>query len=254
MSFNSEVSMRTFDGHSSTIYSRTRPMYPAELYYWLSQQVSPSSTVWDCACGTGQASVDLATYFNHVEASDISVSQVTAATPHRKVHYQVFPAEKTHYPDNHFDMICVAHALHWFDLDTFWKEVRRVLKPGGIFVCWGYNWLEIGEAEDKVISEIILPELDAYWPIQSQLLRNQYRDIELPFELMKVPEFELSCFWSVTQALDFIRSWSASQLRIQDKGDEFLTKALPALLAAWSEPKKKQEIRLPFFVKAGRMS
>jgi SAM-dependent methyltransferase len=245
--------MRTFDGQSSTNYSRTRPMYPAELYYWLSQQVNSTGVVWDCACGTGQASVDLAAYFEQVEASDISESQVTAATPHRKVNYQVCPAEKTHYPDNYFDVVCVAHALHWFDLKEFWEELRRVLKPGGVFVCWGYNWLQVGEAEDKAITESVLPLLAPYWPPQSRLLWNQYNDIEFPFELMDVPTFELNCHWSVTQTLEFIRSWSASQLRIQDRGDDFLLDASPILREVWSEPNKKQEIHLPFFVKAGRV-
>ncbi|MBD5770037.1 class I SAM-dependent methyltransferase [Marinomonas colpomeniae] len=246
--------MRTFDGQSSTTYSKTRPMYPAELYYWLSQQASPSSTVWDCACGTGQASVDLAVYFDRVEASDISESQVAAATPHRNVNYQVFPAEKTTYPDNHFDVVCVAHALHWFDLEAFWVELRRVLKPNGIFVCWGYNWLEIGEAEDKAITECVLPHLAPYWPPQSRLLWNQYDEVTFPFEPITVPKFELSCHWSVSQTLDFIRTWSASQLHIQEHGDDFLQAASPIIREAWSKPNQKKDIHLPFFVRAGRVA
>jgi SAM-dependent methyltransferase len=254
MLFSPGVSMRTFDGQSSTYYSRTRPLYPAELYYWLSQQVAAPSVVWDCACGTGQASVDLAAYFDRVEASDISESQITAATPHRKVNYQVCPAENTPYPDHYFDVVCVAHALHWFNLEAFWAELKRVLKPGGMFVCWGYNWLQVGEAEDKAIAESVLPHLAAYWPPQSRLLWNQYRDIQFPFALIEVPEFELSCHWTVTQTLDFIRTWSASQLRIQEQGEEFLVNASPIIRDAWSEPSKKQEVRLPFFVKAGRLT
>ena len=127
------------------------------------------------------------------------------------------------------------------------------MKPGGVFVCWGYNWLQVGEAEDKAITESVLPLLAPYWPPQSRLLWNQYNDIEFPFELMDVPTFELNCHWSVTQTLEFIRSWSASQLRIQDRGDDFLLDASPILREVWSEPNKKQEIHLPFFVKAGRV-
>ncbi|MCB5161305.1 class I SAM-dependent methyltransferase [Marinomonas algarum] len=244
--------MRTFDGHSSIRYSRTRPMYPAELYYWLSKQVANPGVVWDCACGTGQASVDLAAYFNQVEASDISESQVHSAAHHRRVNYRICPAEKTDYPDNYFDVVVVAHALHWFDLETFWRELHRVLKPGGLFACWGYNWLQVGEAEDKVISETVLSELTDYWPAQSRLLWEQYNDIEFPFPLMQVPDFELKCHWSVTQTIDFIRTWSASQLRIQESGDEFLLNASPLIREAWSTPNKKQDIQLPFFLKAGR--
>ena len=245
--------MRTFDGQSSTTYAKTRPMYPAELYYWLSKQIASSSVVWDCACGTGQASLDLAAYFDRVEASDISESQISAATPHRKVHYQVCAAEKTPYPDNYFDAVCVAHALHWFDCEAFWQELRRVLKPNGVFVCWGYNWLQVGEAEDKVIADHVLPFLESYWPPQSYLLRNQYCDIEFPFEFIDVPDFELNCHWSATQTIDFMRTWSASQLRIQKEGDDFLQSATPKLREAWSQPNEKKSIRLPFFVKAGRL-
>jgi len=245
--------MRTFDGQSSSNYSRIRPLYPAELYYWLSQQVDKTGVVWDCACGTGQASVDLAAYFDRVDASDISESQVTAATPHRKVNYQVCWAERTPYPDDSFDVVCVAHALHWFDLEAFWKEVRRVLRPGGIFICWGYNWLQIGEAEDRVIVDSVLSALEGYWPSQSRLLWNEYQDIHFPFEPLEVPSFELNCHWTVTQTLDFIRTWSASQRYIEERGDDFLQQASTRLKEAWSYPGEKQMIHFPFFVKAGRM-
>ncbi|MEL0637130.1 methyltransferase domain-containing protein [Marinomonas sp. TI.3.20] len=245
--------MRSFDGRSSGIYSRARPTYPAELYYWLSHQVKSSGVVWDAACGTGQASIDLAAYFDKVEASDISESQIAEATPHRKVHYQVFPSEKTNYPDHYFDAVCIGHALHWFDLDLFWQEVKRVLKPGGLLVCWGYNWLTVGEQEDLVISEHVLSHLSSYWPVQSRLLWNQYRDIQFPFEPIDVPKFDLYCNWSVSQTMDFIRSWTAAQLLIQDEGDDFLVQANTVLRSVWSDPLHKKQIHLPFFVRAGRM-
>jgi len=245
--------MRSFDGQSSNIYSRARPTYPAELYYWLSQQVSSAGVVWDAACGTGQASIDLAAYFDKVEASDISESQIAEATPHRKVNYRVFPSEKTEYPDNYFDAVCIGHALHWFDLDLFWQEVQRVLKPGGLFVCWGYNWFTLGEPEDLVISEHVLPLLSSYWPVKSRLLWNQYKDIHFPFEPIEVPQFDLYCNWSVSQTMDFIRSWTAAQLRIQDQGDDFLVEANQMLRSVWTNPFHKKQVCLPFFVRAGRM-
>ncbi|RBO83522.1 class I SAM-dependent methyltransferase [Marinomonas aquiplantarum] len=246
--------MRGFDGLSSSNYSRTRPLYPAEFYYWLFQQVNASSVVWDCACGTGQASVDLAAYFDQIEASDISESQINAATPHRRVTYQVSPAEMTHYPDQHFDLVCVAHALHWFDLDAFWAELKRVLKPGGLFVCWGYNRLLIGEAEDYAISQHVMPLLAPYWPQQSRLLWNEYRDIEFPIDLIDVPKFELVCHWSVAQVKDFIFSWSGAQEFLSQHGEEALLSSLEPLERAWHTPHQKQDVNLPFFVKAGRFN
>ncbi|SBS31260.1 Ubiquinone/menaquinone biosynthesis C-methyltransferase UbiE [Marinomonas spartinae] len=245
--------MRTFDGRSSGIYSRSRPTYPAELYYWLSQQVKATDVVWDSACGTGQAAIDLAAYFNRVEASDISESQIAEATPHRKVNYQVFPSEKTHYPDNYFDAICVGHALHWFHLEAFWQEVKRVMKPGGLFVCWGYNWLRVGEQEDEVIAQHVLPHLTSYWPQESRLLWDQYKDIRFPYEPIETPSFDLQCNWTMSQTMDFMRTWTASQLRIQDKGDDFLVEANQILSTVWQNPTQKKRITLPFFVKAGKI-
>ena len=247
--------MRVFDGVSSTNYSRTRPMYPPEFYYWLFQQVSSSKVAWDCACGTGQVALDLAAYFEQVEASDISESQINAASPHRRIHYQVSPAERTPYADQTFDLVCVAQALHWFDLDAFWQELKRVLKPDGLFVCLGYNRLSVSPQEDQAISEHVMPLLAPYWPQESRLLWNEYDDVTFPLDLIPVPDFELTCHWTVNQVQDLMLSWSSSQALIAEQGkagEEALMRGMEAFKAAWQAPNQKQDISLPFFVKAGR--
>ena len=42
------------------------------------------------------------------------------------------------------DLITVAQALHWFDRPKFYEECKKVLKPGGLFVAYGYgmHWFE----------------------------------------------------------------------------------------------------------------
>mgnify|MGYP000203396110 CR=1 FL=1 len=244
--------MRSYFNTASDMYSKARPTYPAELYFWLSKQVPGHSLVWDSACGTGQASVDLAAYFECVEASDISESQVAEATPNRKINYHVCPSEITPFKDNSFDVVCVAHALHWFDLDSFWVELERVMKPGGLFACWGYNWIRLGEHEDDVMDRYILKKLQPYWKSESKSLWREYKDIRFPLTMMDVPKFELTQNWSMYRVFEYIRSWSATTLLIESDGDQFIEDAWNEMLKLWGDPLQKKTIKLPFFVKAGR--
>ena len=36
-----------------------------------------------------------------------------------------------------------AQALHWFDFDGFYREVTRVLKPGGLIAAWTCGFLSV---------------------------------------------------------------------------------------------------------------
>lgn len=246
--------MRTFDPSSAANYSRVRPTYPPEMYYWLSRQVKQTERVWDCGCGTGQASIDLAAYFQHVEATDISEAQIAKATPHRKVHYSVQPSESTNFPDNYFDAVCVAHALHWFDLNRFWEEVRRVLKPEGKVFIWGYNWVQFENGLDQAIKQHMLPILQPYWPEQTALLRGQYLSIDFPFEKIDVPVFDLECHWTMSQAFAFMRSWSAAQIMMEKHGDTEIKEAEKKIEYVWKNPLEKVSARFPFFLYAGTFS
>src|SRR5687768_3377362 len=129
------------DDHFSSVarqYAQSRPTYPDALFAWLASCCAERRLAWDVGAGNGQASVALARHFARVLATDLSAEQIAQATPHERVEYRAAPAERSALPDQDTDLVTVAQALHWFDLDPFYREVRRVLKPAGVFAAWCY--------------------------------------------------------------------------------------------------------------------
>jgi ubiquinone/menaquinone biosynthesis C-methylase UbiE len=106
----------------------------------------------DCATGSGQAAVPLADYFAHVIATDASAQQIANAEPHPRVNYRVAPAEQSGLVSGSVDLIMVAQALHWFDVDAFNAEARRVLKPAGIIAVSCYTFLQIAPEIDAIVN------------------------------------------------------------------------------------------------------
>src|SRR5216117_1205307 len=60
-------------------YASFRPGYPPELFAWLARVSPACDAVWDCGCGSGQASTALAEHFTVVYATDIASEQIAAA-------------------------------------------------------------------------------------------------------------------------------------------------------------------------------
>ena len=49
--------------------------------------------------------------------------------------YSAAPSERIPFPDAHFDIVTCLNALdHVDDFDTTVKEIKRVVKPGGLFL------------------------------------------------------------------------------------------------------------------------
>src|SRR5688500_5647498 len=126
------------DHFSSTSreYSFSRPVYPDLLYKFLNDITPNKNMVWDCATGNGQAAIGLCKYFKNVVASDASKGQLKYQFNRNNIKYEMFPAEKANIQDNSVDLITVAQAAHWFDLDKFYKEVTRISKSSGVLAIW----------------------------------------------------------------------------------------------------------------------
>lgn len=90
----------------------------------------------DVGCGNGDSSVALAELADQVEAVDASAEMLAAARPHERVRYRQGRAEQLDFPDDSFELVTVALALHWFGAEAFFRKCRRVLAPGGLLAVY----------------------------------------------------------------------------------------------------------------------
>ena len=236
----------------SDLYESARPTYPDSIYRFLSEQCHDTTRAWDCACGNGQAAIDLANYFNRIEATDVSEQQISHAKPHPRIHYQVAHAEQTPFADDSFDLITVAQALHWFDFPRFWHEVQRVLKTGGVFAAWGYIWPDWGADLEPIIQSQVLDIIDPYFAPHNRLLWNHYRDIEFPFEAIDIPEINMQAELNLDQLFAFLHTASATRRCMQDQGDEFFKQAYKNAASAWGDTEQHRTFSFDFVFYAGR--
>ncbi|QDV35673.1 class I SAM-dependent methyltransferase [Tautonia plasticadhaerens] len=192
-----------FSGHSDR-YQAHRPTYPEALYDYLGSLAPGHGLAWDCATGNGQAAHGLVPHFRTVVATDASAAQVAQARPHERIAYLVAPAERTPIPDGTVDLVTVAQALHWLDLDRFYAEVRRACRPGAVLACWCYQLHAIDPGVDAVVGCYYAEVVGAYWPPERLLVEAGYRTLPLPFEELTPPPFRMVQRWDLDRLLGYL--------------------------------------------------
>lgn len=97
--------------------------------------------ILEIGCGLGEASVYFAKQGADVVATDISQGMVNlafkvAACHKVKINGQECSAEQLPFDNGTFDIVYAANVLHHVDIDKTLCEVKKVLKPNGLFICW----------------------------------------------------------------------------------------------------------------------
>jgi len=232
----------------SDLYAAARPRYPRVLFEYLKEICQSTESAWDCACGNGQVAINLVEIFAHVKASDVSQEQISEAFKHDQIDYLVSQAESTPFANNAFDCVCVAQALHWFEHELFWQELDRVLKPGGVFAYWGYNFPIISQEIDALLDQYLYPVIDPYWAKENKLIWNNYADINVPYPQLPSPDFKMSVDLTRNQFVDFVHSWSAVRRGIEREGDTFFAEFQQQLSSLWAPSESRSiELRFCFF-------
>ncbi|MDX1997215.1 MAG: class I SAM-dependent methyltransferase [Thermoanaerobaculia bacterium] len=233
-------------------YRRYRPHYPAPFLDWVAALAPRRDLAWDVGTGNGQAAVGLAPHFRRVFASDLSLPQLAAAETVSAVSYGLASAESSPLAAASVDLVTVAQALHWFEFDRFWSEVRRVLRPGGGVVAWCYERAEISAVIDPVFLRFHDETMAPYWPDRRAHVISGYRNIPFPFFPVATPGFALSSQWDLEHLLGYVASWSAVDRCRQRTGIDPLPGFAQELAAAWGPRDQVREIRWPLTVLAGR--
>ena len=233
-------------------YAQYRPKYPEEIYAYLSSVAPGQSLAWDCGTGNGQAAVGIAKYFNKVHATDASAEQISRAYPHERVEYHVEPAEHVSLNDSSVDLVTVAVAIHWFNFDEFYREVKRVLRPGGVLAAWTYSLTEISPKIDRLIEQLSNKIISGFWPERIRYVEEGYQTLPFPFEEINPPLFVMEVSWNLHQFTGYLDSWSATQRYKAQNGNHPLELIWDELASAWGDENEPRLIRWPLHFRIGR--
>jgi len=237
-----------FSAHASD-YQSFRPGYPGELFRFLATLPNENQLAWDCATGNGQAANLLSEYFRTVVATDASTQQVQNAANPEHIIYRVEPAEHSSLDSQSVDLITVAQALHWFDLDAFSTEVDRVLKPGGVLAAWTYNLVTISDDIDPLIYHLYADILGDYWSFERSQVENGYADITLPLISIEAPAFSMQCHWQLPQLLGYLSTWSALKCYQQENKSNPLKDLDAQFHDAWKQSTISRPVNWPLTLK-----
>ncbi|QOJ32631.1 MAG: class I SAM-dependent methyltransferase [Gammaproteobacteria bacterium] len=102
-------------------------------YFWAREYCRNRDAV-ELACGTGPGLGILAQAARSFDAGDFSGQMVERVRRHygNRIRVQQFAAQDMPYPDRSRDLILIFEALYYLpDVAAFFRECRRVLRPGG---------------------------------------------------------------------------------------------------------------------------
>lgn len=248
----------SFQDHFSSragAYARFRPRYAPALFDLVGALPARRRLALDVGTGNGQAAVALAERFERVVGIDGSAAQLAKAERHPRVEYRLGRAEETGMPDGSVDLVTVAQAAHWFDLELFYAEVRRIAAPGGAIALWSYDDpVVVGDPEsDALLQAFNLGTMGPWWPRNRANVGLGYARLPFPFEEIDVPTMTLAQDWTRDELAGYARSWSSVSRYVSERGEDPVIDFERALARTWPNAAERKRIEWPLAVRAGRI-
>jgi SAM-dependent methyltransferase len=234
-------------------YARARPSYPAELYTYLVGLLDRRELAWDAATGNGQAARGLADHFPRVIATDVSAEQLAHAARHPSIEYRVAPSEDSGLEAGTVDLVAVAAAVHWFDLDAFGAEVLRVGRAGGVLAAWTYHVGIMQPPFDRLFHRFYFDVVGPHFAPGARLVDGLYATLPLPGRPLPAPELEVRASWNLEQIVDFIHSWSGAVSYREATGRDSVDEIRAELESIWGPPDRVHALAWPLHLRVTRL-
>ncbi len=217
----------------SNNYAAFRPLTPKSVIDEVVKLVPDRCLAWDCGTGNGQVAAMLSDVFEKVIGTDISQEQLDHAELRPNLEYRLERAEHTSLGNQSVDLITIAQAIHWFDFDHFYKEVNRVLKPGGIIAAWTYNLVHNTPELEAVVHRLFAEITGPYWDKERKWVDESYQTIPFPFTEIQIAPMTIQYEWTFDQLVGYLRTWSGVKHYMKKNGTDPLALVLPELKQAW---------------------
>lgn len=140
--------LERFSGFADT-YDKYRPQPPRVLLDVLTQlaQIERPHLVVDLGSGTGLSTLFWANRAEHVIGiepnADMRAQAMVRANTHgnpANVKFEQGLSTQTNLPDACADIVTCSQSLHWMEPEPTFKEIARILRPGGVFAAYDADW------------------------------------------------------------------------------------------------------------------
>jgi hypothetical protein len=138
--------------------------------------------------------------------------------------------------------------MHWYDLDAFYAEAQRVLRPGGLLAAIGYGWFYVDPRVDEIVGRGLLKPLEPHWSPGNWLLVDGYRTIPFPGEDVRLTPAAIHLSWTREQLEAYVRSWSA----VQRLGKDAVASSFVELASIWPNDQPRH-VFMPVVTRVARL-
>jgi len=144
-------------------YRAFRPSYPAWVFDRAADLCGePRSVALELGAGSGQATPLILERFTKVVAVEPDADMAALIPPDPRLEVRIAPAESAPFPEN-LDAAFSATAFHWMDAAVVGRRVAQALRPGGVFLAFGYQPFEV--AGPEAVRELYAAEMALWAPL-----------------------------------------------------------------------------------------
>lgn len=176
--------------------------------------------------------------------------QLSVATQKHNIHYSVQTAESSNFTNEQFDLVTVAQAVHWFDLEKFYAEAKRILNPEGLLALIGYGLIKTEDVLNDVILHFYKNVVGPYWDAERSLVDEHYETLHFPFKEIKSPMFSMEYQWTLQELVGYFETWSAAKHYKAALEENATAKVFKHFDQNWGSSNKRK-FTFPVFLRAG---
>jgi SAM-dependent methyltransferase len=123
-------------------YDRFRPRPPQVLLELLCRYAHTErpGLVVDLGCGTGLSTRVWFGRAERVVGIEPNATMLAAAEDAPGIEYREAYADDTGLPGGSADIVTASQSLHWMEPEPTFAEAARILRHGGVFAAYDYDW------------------------------------------------------------------------------------------------------------------